>query len=143
MVLNSILRIALGEYVYNKVSATLGFAYNEFGYNEHPAITSRFLCMKIVECNVKKFGCNEHRLVTSSFFCIFLLVVSGTPCIVNLISLNSRHTYVGKEWTFKKVILALRSVQSSSPILFCISICDPFGLVNGHKLRISIYPNTK
>ena len=30
--------------------------YNEFGYNEHPAIISRFLCIKITESNVKKFG---------------------------------------------------------------------------------------
>ena len=45
-------------------------------------ITSRFLCIKIIDCNVKKFGNNEHLLISSSFwgrfFCIFLLVVSGT-----------------------------------------------------------------
>ena len=26
---------------------TLGLAYSEFGYNEQPAVTSRFLCIKI------------------------------------------------------------------------------------------------
>ena len=31
---------------------TLGPAYNEFGYNEFPAITSRFLYIKIFDCNV-------------------------------------------------------------------------------------------
>ena len=31
---------------------TLGTAYNELGYNEHPATTSRFLCIKITACNV-------------------------------------------------------------------------------------------
>ena len=48
---------------------TLAPAYNEFGYNEQPAITSRFLCIKIIDCNV-----------TSSFFCIFLIIVSGNHC---------------------------------------------------------------
>ena len=41
-------------------NVTLGSVYNEFGYNEHPAITSRFLCIKIIDCNVKKFAYNEH-----------------------------------------------------------------------------------
>ena len=59
---------------------TLGSAHNEFGYNEHPAITNRFLYIKIIDCNVKKFGYNEHPLITSSFFCIFLLIASGTHC---------------------------------------------------------------
>ena len=59
---------------------TLGSSYNEFGYNEHPAIMSRSFCVKIVDCNNKKFGYNERPLITSSFFCIFLLVVSGTQC---------------------------------------------------------------
>ena len=40
-------------------SFTLDPAYNEFGYNEHSAITSRFLCIKIIDCNVKKFGYND------------------------------------------------------------------------------------
>ena len=62
---------------------TLGPAYNELGYNEHPAVASRFLCTKIIDCNVKKFGHNKHPLVTSSFFCNFLLVVSG-PSVIYL-----------------------------------------------------------
>ena len=57
---------------------TLGPAYNEFGHSEHPAKTSRFLCINIIDCNVIKFVYNEHPLITSSFSCIFLLVVSGT-----------------------------------------------------------------
>ena len=28
-----------------------GSAYYELGYNEHLSITSRFLCMKIIDCN--------------------------------------------------------------------------------------------
>ena len=43
--------------------------------------TSRFLYIKITDCNVKKFGYSENPLITSSIFCIFLLVVSGTQCI--------------------------------------------------------------
>ena len=34
----------------------LGPAYNEFGYNEHLAITSRFLGDKINHSSVEKFG---------------------------------------------------------------------------------------
>ena len=49
---------------------TLGPAYNEFVYNEHPAITSRFLCIKLIDCNVKEFGYNEHSFIMSSSFCI-------------------------------------------------------------------------
>ena len=37
--------------------STLGTAYNnEFGYNEHLAVTNRFRYIKIIDCNVKKFG---------------------------------------------------------------------------------------
>ena len=57
---------------------TLGPVYNKFGYNEHPAVTSRLLCIKIIDCNGTKISYNKHPLVTSSFLCIFLLVVSLT-----------------------------------------------------------------
>ena len=57
-----------------------GPAYKEFGYKEHPATKSRFLYIKIIDCNIKIFRYNEHLLTTSSFFYIFLLVVSGTHC---------------------------------------------------------------
>ena len=49
-------------------------------YNEHLAIMSIFLCIKIIESNVKKFPYNEHKHITSGFFCIFLLVLSGAQC---------------------------------------------------------------
>ena len=55
---------------------TLGPAYNEFGYNEHLVVEIRFLCIKLIDCNVKKFGYNKQPLVTSSFLCIFLLVTN-------------------------------------------------------------------
>ena len=64
------------------VQDTLGPAYNEFGYNEHQATKNRFLCISIIDCNVKN---NEHPLMNCSFFCIFLLVVSGTLCKSNCI----------------------------------------------------------
>ena len=60
---------------------TLGPAYNEFGYNELLATMSRCHCIKIIDSNVKKFGYNEHPLVTSGFLCIFLLIVSRTQCV--------------------------------------------------------------
>ena len=50
------------------LKTTLGPAYDQFSYNEHPATISRFLCIKIIDCNVKKFSYNEHPLITSSFF---------------------------------------------------------------------------
>ena len=34
---------------------TLGSTYNDFGYNEHSAEMSRFLCNNVIDCNVKKF----------------------------------------------------------------------------------------
>ena len=43
----------------------------EFGYNDHPVTMSRFPCVKIIYCNVRKFGYKEHPLITSTFFCIF------------------------------------------------------------------------
>ena len=64
----------------NVTKRTLGPTYNEFGYCEHPATTSRFLCIKIIDSNVKKFGYYEHTPTTCSFLCIYLLVISGTQC---------------------------------------------------------------
>ena len=61
----------------------LGIAYNEFGYNEHPAITSRILCIKITDCNVKKLAYNEHPLITNNFFCIFNSLEAG-PVVYKL-----------------------------------------------------------
>ena len=60
----------------------LGHAYNQFGYNEHPATTSRFLCVKIIDCNVKKFDYNKNPLITNSFFCICLLIVGRDPVYI-------------------------------------------------------------
>ena len=34
---------------------TFGTAYNEFGYNEDPAIASRFLCIKIIDSAWRAF----------------------------------------------------------------------------------------
>ena len=46
---------------------TLGPTYNELGYNNHPVTRSRFLCIKIIWCNVKKLVCNEYPLLMSMF----------------------------------------------------------------------------
>ena len=53
------------------IQRTLGPAYNEFGYNEQPSVMSRFLWIKLIDCNVRKLSYNEHPLIASSFFCIF------------------------------------------------------------------------
>ena len=52
-----------------------------FGYNEHLPTTSRFLCIKIIDNNVKKFGYYEHPPTTSSFLCMYVLVLSESQCI--------------------------------------------------------------
>ena len=55
-------------------------------YNEDPATTSRFLCIKIIECNVKKFVYNEHTLTTTSFFESFY-------------SLQEGYNVISKDWS--------------------------------------------
>ena len=37
---------------------TLGPCYNEFGYKEHPTITNRLPCFKMIDCNFNKFTHN-------------------------------------------------------------------------------------
>ena len=58
----------------------MGPAHNDFGYNEHLAITGWFLFIKIIDSNGKEFGYKNHPFITGNFFCIFLLVGSGTQC---------------------------------------------------------------
>ena len=52
---------------------TLCPAYNEFGYNEHPAKTSRFLCIKITKmlkiCLQQAPICYEHLRLHLFTFC--------------------------------------------------------------------------
>ena len=63
---------------------TLDPNYNEFGYNDHPAIRSGFLSIKIIDSNSKKFGYNEHALIKSSCFYICLLTGTVTQCNYNM-----------------------------------------------------------
>ena len=60
-----------------KFYITLGPVYNEFGYNEHPAITSRFLFIILIHSNVKKFGYKKHSPTMNSFSCSFLADLNG------------------------------------------------------------------
>ena len=46
---------------------TLGPTYNEFGYKEHLATTSRFLYIKKIDCNVEKFSYNEQPTFNEQF----------------------------------------------------------------------------
>ena len=39
-----------------RAKTMLGPAYNEFGYNEHPAIINKYLHVKIIYNNIEKFG---------------------------------------------------------------------------------------
>ena len=74
---------------------TLCSVYKEFGYKEHPATRSRFLCTMIFDRNVEQFSYNEHSLRTNSFLCVTLLVVSGTQCKLHFLSCNFVHTFFG------------------------------------------------
>ena len=40
----------------HECQSTLDPAYRKFGYNQHPAIMSKFLCIKIIDSNVETFG---------------------------------------------------------------------------------------
>ena len=67
----------------NVARTTLGPAYNEFGYNEHPAITSNFFSQKkslLIDINVKKVHLQRVPLITSKVLSKKLLVVSGAQC---------------------------------------------------------------
>ena len=74
---------------------TLGPAYNDFGYNDHLAITSRILCIKIID-NGKKFGYSEQTLHEVVSIASFLLGVSGTQCIVALSYQAQGHNFVNQ-----------------------------------------------
>ena len=60
----------------HRICFTLGPAYNDFGYNEHPTVTIGFLYIEIIDSSFKKFGYNEHPFRTKSYFCIFLAKLS-------------------------------------------------------------------
>ena len=61
-------KIANGEFgIYH---FTLGPTYNEFGYYEHPPITSKYFLQKemlLIDINVKKVQLQRVPLITSTF----------------------------------------------------------------------------
>ena len=62
-------------------TGTLSPAYNEFCYNENPAITSNFSPQKkslLIDINVKKVHLQPVPLVMNKILWIKLLVVNGT-----------------------------------------------------------------
>ena len=63
---------------------TLGPNYNEFSYNDHPAVRSDFLSIKIIDSNSKKFGYNEHQLKTNGYLYICLLIGTVTQYNYNM-----------------------------------------------------------
>ena len=103
---------AIKQVIFLSERTTLGPAYNEFGYYEYPAITSRFLCIRTIYSNVKKFGYYEHPSTTSSFLCICLLVISGTRCIcqipfstIYLSLIMNKHPIIIMYWTTLLIVL--------------------------------------
>ena len=70
---------------------TQGTAYND------PAVTKRFLCIKINGCDTKKCRSNEHLLTASIFF----LAMGRTQCItrklVSSLKVNSQLRLIRRE----------------------------------------------
>ena len=92
------------KFCHKVCACTLGSAYNEFGCNEHPTTTRIFLCIKIIDCNVKKFSYNENPLIRSSYFCVFLLIVSGTQCtFVSLKFLSNCFEWINEPILWHKI----------------------------------------
>ena len=91
----------------------MGPAHSKFGYNEHPAATSRFLCIRNIASNVKNSD------PTSRFLYIFSLVVSGTQCT------HCNHVFYVevKEYHHENNILT----NATKLVLSTITLVDPKG----------------
>ena len=89
-----------------RMHCKLGSAYNEFAHNEHLAYTSRFLCIKIIDCNVTKFGYKEQA-VSFAFF----THCKRDPVYRDSISLSIhfRKTFYGFKQCFKYIFEPLRT----------------------------------
>ena len=85
--------------------------------------TSRFLCIKIIDCNARKLSYNEHPLVTYSFFCIFLLVVSGTQEV--------GHTYSQQFFSKKEENIETKE-ELTCPCGACVFVSPPVGMCVVH-----------
>ena len=73
---------------------TLGPTYNEFVYNQHPVTRSRFLCIKIIECDVENFDYNEHPLKRPVSFAYLLPTNEVWRRLFSQVSVCPR----GREW---------------------------------------------
>ena len=62
-----------------EIDTTLDPAYNEFGYNEYPAITSRFLWIKIIDCDVKKAWLQRAPIYNEQFLLHFYYLFKWDP----------------------------------------------------------------
>ena len=80
-------------------SSTLGPAYNEFGYNEQTPVTSRFLCIKIIDCNFA--ATTSWTVITSSFFCIFYLLQVGPSVTLVQLPMASAEGCPRRRWTHR------------------------------------------
>ena len=75
----------MGKVAMANETHTLGPAYCEFGYYEHPAKMNRFCSLKprlLIGINVQKVRIQRVSVITSTLLWIKLLVVSGTQCTV-------------------------------------------------------------
>ena len=50
----------------------MGPSYNEFGYNDHAAETTRFLCIKTINVNIQTFGFGFTRCKRDPAFALFV-----------------------------------------------------------------------
>ena len=73
----------------NLHNTTLIHTYNQLVYNKHLAIASRFICIKLIDCSVKKFSCSQHPLTMSHLFCILFTHCKRDPVNIDLKYLNA------------------------------------------------------
>ena len=96
-------------------SCALGPAYNEFGYNEHPAITSRFLSIKIIDRNVKNVWLQRTLTYNKQFLLHLFTRCKWDPSVI--VTQTVHKTLPGSLFTFLKIglgqLFSVRSLPNS------------------------------
>ena len=100
----------------------------KFDYNEHHIIVSRYLCIKLTDCDVKKFCYDERPLITSSL----LLLVSGTQCNAGLPTTNHQVSIIYDE----SCILKANQFLSCTWSYLCSNWC-PYKY---QRCRLRVWP---
>ena len=109
--------------------------YNEFGYYEHPATMSlvtmstrllwvwllwapgRFLCIKIIDCNIKKPSYNEHPLITRCFFYIIDCSVKKFGYVIEWAATNNKQFVTGAQCNYRLQIKFAKVMLSQASVI--------------------------